>query len=162
MKLKNKILLLFLAFVFVGFFLTNKSFATDTIDIQVKGTEEYTRAKEVLDLVNEERSAAGVNSLRMDYELQAAAMTRAAEIGLNFDHTRPNGSSYTSVNAKVNGENIAYSMKDAKDIMNSWMNSDGHKKNILYADYKSIGVGCFKNGEVYYWVQLFSVSDTTF
>ena len=162
MKLKNKILLLVLAFIFVGFFLTNKVLATDTIDIQVKGTEEYTRAKEILDLVNKERSAAGVNLLRMDYELQAAAMTRAAEISLNFDHTRPNGSSYTSVNTKVNGENIAYNIKDATDIMNLWMNSEGHKNNILYADYKSIGIGCFKNGEVYYWVQLFSVSDTTF
>ena len=57
MKLKNKILLLFLAFMFIGLFLTSKVFATDTINIMVKGTEEYTRAKEVLDLVNKERNA---------------------------------------------------------------------------------------------------------
>lgn len=162
MKLKNKILLLVLAFIFVGFFLTNKSFATDTINIMVKGNEEYTRAKEVFELVNKERSAKGLNSLRMDYDLQLAAMTRAAEIGINFDHYRPDGTICTTISSKINGENIAYSMKDAKDIMNNWMNSEGHKKNILDDDFKSIGIGCFKNGEVYYWVQLFSTSETTF
>ena len=162
MKLKNKILLLFLAFMFIGLFLTSKVFATDTINIMVKGTEEYTRAKEVLDLVNKERNDEGLNSLRMDYDLQLAAMTRAAEIGINFDHYRPDGTICTTISSKINGENIAYSMKDAKDIMNNWMNSEGHKKNILDDDFKSIGIGCFKNGEVYYWVQLFSTSETTF
>ena len=162
MKLKNKILLLFLAFMFIGLFLTSKVFATDTINIMVKGTEEYTRAKEVLDLVNKERNAKGLNSLRMDYDLQVAAMKRAAEIGINFDHYRPDGTICTTISSKINGENIAYSMKDAKDIMNNWMNSEGHKKNILDDDFKSIGIGCFKNGEVYYWVQLFSTSETTF
>ena len=163
MKLKNKILLLFLAFMFIGLFLTSKVFATDTINIMVKGTEEYTRAKEVLDLVNKERNAKGLNSLRMDYDLQLAAMTRAAEISLNFGHTRPDGSDYTSVNTKVYGENIAYNFKGAEEIMNLWMSSnDGHREVILGSDYKSIGIGCFKNGEVYYWVQLFSTSETTF
>lgn len=162
MKLKNKILLLFLAFMFIGLFLTSKVFATDTINIMVKGTEEYTRAKEVLDLVNKERNANGLSSLRMDYDLQNAAMTRAAEIGISFDHYRPDGTICTTINSKINGENIAYSMKDAKDIMNNWMNSEKHKDNILDADFKSIGIGCFKNGEVYYWVQDFSMSETTY
>lgn len=162
MKFKNKILLLVLAFMFIGLFLTSKVFATDTINIMVKGTEEYTRAKEVLDLVNKERNANGLSSLRMDYDLQNAAMTRAAEIGINFDHYRPDGTICTTINSKINGENIAYSMKDAKDIMNNWMNSEKHKDNILDADFKSIGIGCFKNGEVYYWVQDFSMSETTY
>ena len=164
MKLKNKILLLVLAFMFIGLFLTSKVFATDTINIMVKGTEEYTRAKEVLELVNKERNANGLSSLRMDYDLQNAAMTRAVEIGINFDHYRPDGSYFTSVNTnKVYAENIAYSMKDAKDIMNNWMNSkNGHREVILGSDYKSIGIGCFKNGEVYYWVQLFGISEPTY
>ncbi len=162
MKLKNKILLLVLAFMFIGLFLTSKVFATDTINIMVKGTEEYTRAKEVLDLVNKERSAKETNPLRMDYDLQVAAMKRAAEISLNFGHTRPDGSDYTSVNTKVYGENIAYNFKGAEEIMNLWMNSEGHRNNILYNGYKSIGIGCFKNGEVYYWVQLFGISDPTY
>lgn len=162
MKLKNKIILLFLAFMFIGLFLTSKVFATDTINIMVKGTEEYTRAKEVLDLVNKERNANELSSLRMDYDLQVAAMKRAAEISLDFNHTRPDGSDYTSVNTKVYGENIAFNFKGAEEIMNLWMNSEGHKNNILYNGYKSIGIGCFKNGEVYYWVQLFGISEPTY
>ena len=163
MKFKNKILLLVLAFMFIGLFLTSKVFATDTINIMVKGTEEYTRAKEVLDLVNKERSAKELNSLRMDYDLQNDAMTRAAEISLNFGHTRPDGSDCTSVNTKVYGENIAYNFKGAEEIMNLWMSSnDGHRDIILNANLKSIGIGCFKNGEVYYWVQLFGISEPTY
>ena len=162
MKLKNKILILVLAFMFIGLFLTSKVFATDTIDIRVKGSEEYTRAKEILDLVNKERNAVGLDSLRMDYNLQLSAMKRAAEISLNFEHTRPDGSSCNSINSNIYGENIAYNLKGAEDIMNLWMNSDGHRNNILSSNYKSIGIGCFKNGEVYYWVQDFSISETTY
>ena len=162
MKLKNKFLLLFLTFTFAVLFLTNKTLAAGTIDIRVKGTEEYTRAQEVLDLVNKERTAQGLNSLKTDYELQKAAMLRAAEISLDFDHYRPNGSLWTTISSKVDGENIAYNLKDAKEIMNMWMNSKGHRDNILDSGYKSIGVGCFKNGDIYYWVQLFGTGDSTF
>ena len=162
MKLKNKFLLLFLTFAFAVLFLTNKTLAAGTIDIRVKGTEEYTRAQEVLDLVNKERTAKGLNELKTDYELQKAAMLRAAEIGLNFDHYRPNGSLCTTISSKADGENIAYNMKDANYTMNMWMNSKGHRENILDSGYKSIGVGCFKNGDIYYWVQLFGVEDSTF
>ena len=162
MKLKNKILLLVLAFMFIGLFLTSKVFATDTIDIRVKGSEEYTRAKEILDLVNKERNAVGLDSLRMDYNLQVSAMKRAAEISLDFEHTRPDGSSCNSINSNIYGENIAYNLKGAEDIMNLWMNSEGHRNNILYPNYKSIGIGCFKNGDIYYWVQDFSISETSY
>lgn len=162
MKLKNKFLLLFLTFTFAVLFLTNKALAAGTIDIRVKGTEEYTRAQEVLDLVNKERTAQGLNSLKTDYELQKAAMLRAAEIGLNFDHYRPNGSYCTTISSKVDEENLAYNLKDAKEIMNMWMNLVNPKKNILNSEFKSIGVGCFKNGDVYYWVQLFGTDDSTF
>ena len=162
MKLKNKILLLVLAFMFIGLFLTSKVFATDTIDIRVKGSEEYTRAKEILDLVNKERNAVGLDSLRMDYNLQLSAMKRAAEISLDFEHTRPDGSSCNSINSNIYGENIAYNLKGAEDIMNLWMNSEGHRNNILYPNYKSIGIGCFKNGDIYYWVQDFSISETSY
>ena len=75
MKLKNKILLLVLAFMFIGLFLTSKVFATDTIDIRVKGSEEYTRAKEILDLVNKERNAVGLDSLRLIIHVQMEVHT---------------------------------------------------------------------------------------
>lgn len=162
MKLKNKFLLLLVTFTFAILLFANKTLAAGTIDIRVKGTEEYTRAQEVLDIVNAERTAKGLNALKTDYELQKAAMLRAAEISLNFEHYRPNGTLCTTISSKVNGENIAYNMKDAKYTMNMWMNSKGHRDSILDSEFKSIGVGCFKNGDIYYWVQLFGVGDSTF
>ena len=162
MKLKNKFLLLLLTFTFAILLFANKTLATGTINVNVNGTKDFTKAGEVLQLVNKERQALGLNTLKMDSELQEAAMIRAAEIGLNFDHVRPDDSDwYTILPSKAYGENIAYNMAGSAEVMNLWMNSDGHKKNIINESFKSIGIGCFKNGSVYYWVQLFGIKDPT-
>lgn len=161
MKLKNKIKLLGLVFIITILFLSNKVLAANTIDVKVNGTMDYTKATEILRLVNEQRKANGAEPLKMDAELQEVAMTRAAELALNFDHTRPDGTSCFAINSKSHGENIACGMTSASDVMNRWMNSEGHKANILYGNFKSIGIGCFKNGNVYYWVQNFGVYDAT-
>ena len=164
MKLKNKIILLLLTFMFSMMFLSNKSLAVNTIDVKVSGIMDYTKAGDVLNIVNQERKAIGLNELKMDAELQEAAMTRAAEIGLIFDkkHTRPNGTEWYTICSKSNGENIALGMTNANQVMSEWMNStEGHREAILYKDFNSIGVGCFKNGDVYYWVQIFSISNAT-
>ena len=161
MKLKNKIILLFLTFVFSIMFLTNKALAVNTIDVRVTGTRDYTKASEVLSLVNQERKALGLNELKMDAELQEVAMIRAGETGLNFDHTRPDGTMCYTINSKLNGENIACGMTNASEVMKKWMDSQSHKDNILYTDYNSIGIGCFKNGNVYYWVQNFSINNAS-
>ena len=79
----------------------------------------------------------------------------------NFDHTRPDGTICFTICSKMHGENIACGMTSASDAMNRWMNSEGHKANILYGNFKSIGIGCFKNGNVYYWVQNFGMYDAT-
>ena len=161
MKLKNKIKLLGLVFIFTMIFLSNKVLAANTIDIKVNGTMDYTKAQEVLNLVNKERKAAGVSTLKMDTELQEVAMTRAAELALNFDHTRPDGTICFTICSKSHRENIACGKSTSSDVMNRWMNSEGHKANILEKSLKSIGIGCFKNGGVYYWVQNFSMYDAT-
>ena len=162
MKLKNKIKLLGLVFIFALLFLSNKVFAVNTINVKVTGTRDYTKAGEVLKLVNQERKALGLTELKMDAELQEVAMTRAGETGLNFDHTRPDGTMCNTINSKLNGENIACGMTNASEVMSKWMDSPGHKKNILDNDFNSIGIGCFKNGDVYYWVQNFSESNASF
>lgn len=75
-----------------------------------------------------------------------------------FDHKRPNGKDwYTVLNVsyKTAGENIAYGSKDAASVMKSWMNSSGHKNNILNKKYTGIAVGCYEENGVKYWVQLF-------
>jgi len=123
--------------------------------VQITGTCNYSYAYSVLKLVNEERNAAGLSSLKMDEDLLAAAMQRAAEISLYFDHTRPSGESCFTVSSKAFAENIAAGYATASAVMDGWMDSSGHKANILGSSYKSIGIGCFTHNGVTYWVQLF-------
>ena len=126
---------------------------------EVTGTLKYDYAFEVLNLVNAERQKGGVSALSMDKSMLDSAMARAAETTVSFSHTRPNGSMCFSFNSKVYGENIAYGQSSPKDVMRSWMNSQGHKANIMNSSYKSIGIGCFKSGNTLYWVQVFGFDD---
>lgn len=132
--------------------------ADDTFTL--KGKNDYDTAKKIVDLVNVERKKAGLGSVAMDASLTEAAMQRATEISLNFDHTRPDGSSFRTVSSKAWGENIAVNgnLSTAQTAMTQWMNSAGHKANILTSSWKSMGVGVFRWGGLVYFVQLFSTS----
>ena len=120
-------------------------------------------AEQVVKLVNEERAKAGLSELTMDTNLTAAANTRAKEIKEVFSHTRPDGSSFSTVlkehgvTYRGSGENIAWGQKTPKQVMNGWMNSDGHRANILNKNFKNIGIGYYQdeNG-TNHWVQLFT------
>lgn len=120
-------------------------------------------AEQVVKLVNEERAKAGLSALTMDTNLTAAANTRAKEIKELFSHTRPDGSSFSTVlkeqgvTFRGSGENIAWGQKTPEQVMNAWMNSTGHRANILNENFKNIGVGYYQdeNG-VNHWVQLFT------
>lgn len=119
-------------------------------------------AEQVAKLVNEQRAANGLKPLKLSNELCASANVRAKEIQSVFSHTRPNGTSCFTV-LKENGisytyagENIAYGQKTPEAVMNSWMNSSGHRANILNTKVEYIGVGvAYKNG-IYYWTQFFA------
>ena len=124
----------------------------------VSGTKYYSKAYEVLTKVNEQRASNGEPALAMDASLMEAAMLRAAEITIKFEHTRPNGEKCFTVSGLAYGENIAYGYSSSEDVMTAWMNSDGHRRNILDSDYTSIGVGCFYKDNTYYWVQLFGIN----
>ena len=131
----------------------------EDININITGEFKYDMAKEVLDIVNQERSAVGLEPLYMDEGLFEVAQQRAAELAVLFDHTRPNGSSYSSILPDyqgMNGENIAGSYTSAESVMKGWMNSSGHKRNILMSSFTSIGIGCFYHNNRYHWVQCFS------
>ena len=95
----------------------------------------------------------------MDQSLLETAMLRGFETIIYWDHTRPDGTLCFTANSKMMGENIAAWQNSPKEVMNSWMNSAGHKANILNADYKSIGVGCVYIDGAYYWVQCFGTDD---
>lgn len=127
---------------------------------QVTGKEDYSSAYQVMNLVNQERRNAGLNELKMDADLMEAAMQRAAELVFSFSHTRPSGQICFTVSDKAFGENIAAGYWNADLVMNGWMNSEGHRANILREYYTSIGVGCFWYDGVGYWVQLFGMNDT--
>ena len=119
-------------------------------------------ANQVVKLVNEERAKAGLSPLSVNSKAANAAQTRAREIEKSFSHTRPDGSSFNTalteagVSFRGAGENIAYGQTTPQQVMEGWMNSSGHRANILNANYTSLGVGHYKNGAgVDYWTQLF-------
>ena len=123
-----------------------------------------TYEQQVVDLVNKERAAAGLPALKVNTKLAAVAEKKAEDMRDNnyFSHTSPTygspfdmmrqfGISYTAA-----GENIAKGQKTPADVMNGWMNSSGHRANILNSSYTEIGVGYVtdSSGNTY-WVQQF-------
>lgn len=143
--------------------LSNGSYA-EVVNISVDATLDYEEAYKVLDLVNAERAKVGASALKMDKKLLEAAMQRAAEISVYFEHTRPNGlrdsSLLSGVSYTMEGENIAGSYANAESVMNGWMNSSGHKANILRAEFNNIGIGCVIVNGRRSWVQTFTKSTT--
>jgi|GEM_PF-2434204 len=118
---------------------------------------------EVVSLVNVQRAAAGLSPVTEDATLDALATTRAQECMTSFSHTRPNGSSCftilseNGVSYTACGENIAAGQQSAAAVMDAWMNSAGHKANILSSSFGKIGVGVVTGGSYgTYWVQLFT------
>lgn len=126
-------------------------------------TEQSNFTKQVVKLVNEERAKAGLSALSIDNNITSAALTRAKEIEKSFSHTRPNGSNFSSALTENNvkflgsGENIAYGQTSPEQVMKGWMNSPGHRANILNPKFTKIGVGYYKNSKgISYWTQLFT------
>ena len=118
-------------------------------------------AAQVVSLVNMEREKAGLPALAYDAQLCEAAKIRAQEIVSNFAHERPDGSSCFTVLRDLHisyvacGENIAKGSQTPEAVMNGWMNSAGHRANILNAHFTKIGVAMVKVGNTRYWVQCF-------
>lgn len=118
-------------------------------------------AVEVLNLVNAERAKVGVAPMSLAGDLQSAANIRAREIVKVFSHTRPDGSDCFSVmrnRGRTCGENIAAGHSTPQETVKQWMNSDGHRENILNPAFREMGVGyAYEDYSTYhhYWVQLF-------
>lgn len=118
--------------------------------------------QEVLRLVNAQREKAGKQPLTLDAKLSQAAQVRAAEIVQLFSHDRPDGTScFTAmkeagVSYRAAGENIAAGQRTPAEVMEGWMNSQGHRENILSDSFGRLGVGyTVVNGRAY-WVQMFA------
>lgn len=118
---------------------------------------------EVVRLVNIERAKAGLAELSFDQTVAAAAEVRAKEIEISFSHTRPNGTSFSTAITEQGasfrgaGENIAWGQRSPQEVVTGWMNSEGHRANILNKNYTTIGVGYYQNANgTNYWTQLFT------
>ncbi len=119
-------------------------------------------AYEVISLVNAHRTAAGLEPLSYtNPALMAAAQKRAEEQQQVYSHTRPDGSSCFTVldeygiSYRGAGENIAMGQRTPEEVVEDWMNSEGHRKNIMNPSFTQIGVGVHEAGGRYYWSQMF-------
>ena len=123
-----------------------------------------TYEQQVVNLVNQERAAAGLSALTVNAKLAGMAEKKAEDLRDNhyFDHNSPvYGSPFDmmrqfGISYKSAGENIAKGQRTPEEVMNGWMNSPGHRANILNSSYTEIGVGYVTDGSgTGYWVQEF-------
>ncbi len=114
----------------------------------------------VVELTNVERAKSGLSPLKMDNDLSKVAKLKSQDIQSKgyFDHTSPTyGSPFEmmkqfGISYRSAGENIAKGQRTPEEVVNAWMNSEGHRKNIL-GDFTHIGVGYLDTGNV--WTQMF-------
>lgn len=119
-------------------------------------------ASSVLELTNSYRAQNGAKALTLDAELCRVAQAKADDMANNgyFSHTSPTYGSPSNmltsfgVSYRYMGENIAKGYTDARSVMNGWMNSQGHRENILNASFGKLGVGY--NSTAKTWVQIFT------
>lgn len=138
---------------------------TNTSNDETADKDASEQAQAVLKIVNQERAKQGLKALVLDKQLNNVAQLKAEDMKKNnyFDHNSPTlGSPFDlmrsqGVSYRTAGENIAAGQQSARDVMNSWMNSSGHRANILNANYTKLGVGFCTGGRMgTYWVQSFT------
>lgn len=117
--------------------------------------------QQVISLVNKERQKAGLKPLKENWELSRVARFKSQDMHDKgyFDHNSPTyGSPFKmikdfGISYNYAGENIAYGQRTPEEVMKAWMNSSGHRANILSPNFTQIGVGYVKDGN--YWTQQF-------
>ncbi|GIO26606.1 CAP domain-containing protein [Ornithinibacillus bavariensis] len=116
---------------------------------------------DVVTLTNKERAQAGVPELQIDQSLSQVAREKSNDMQRKgyFSHTSPTyGSPFDmmrdfGITYKAAGENIAQGQTTPADVVNAWMNSEGHRENILNPNFTHIGVGYDPDGQ--HWTQMF-------
>ncbi|MCY6959408.1 CAP domain-containing protein [Clostridium brassicae] len=145
--------------------ITNPNMIYPNTTIKIPNLSEVKKLEnEVIRLVNVERSKAGLGQLKANWQLSRVARYKSQDMVNKryFSHTSPTyGSPFDmirnfGINYRSAGENIAYGQNSPSEVMKSWMNSPGHRQNILNSTYTEIGVGVAKasNGQLY-WTQMF-------
>ncbi len=131
------------------------------INLPVKDQTADSYEREVVRLVNKERTQRGLKELTYDWQLSRVARYKSQDMSDNnyFSHTSPTyGSPFEmmksfGISYRSAGENIAKGQKTPEAVVNAWMNSQGHRANILNASFTKIGVGYVAKGK--YWTQMF-------
>ncbi|MFG2978145.1 CAP domain-containing protein [Streptomyces sp. NPDC048331] len=119
---------------------------------------------QVLALVNQERAAAGCSAVSLNAKLTKAAQDHSADMAShsNMSHTGSDGSdpgariTRAGYTWSTYGENVAYGYSTPEKVMEGWMNSQGHRENILNCSFKEIGIGLAQPGN--YWTQDFGTA----
>ncbi len=117
--------------------------------------------QEVVDLTNQERAKQGLPALKVDTELSKVARAKSKDMAANgyFAHNSPTyGSPFDmmkqfGISYSTAGENIAKGQRSPQEVVNAWMNSQGHRENIMNAKFTHIGVGYVEQGN--HWTQQF-------
>ncbi len=133
----------------------------DILNIPTLDSDTLAYEKEVVRLVNNHRRAAGLSELTYDWELSRVARYKSQDMKDNnyFSHTSPTyGSPFQmmksfGISYRSAGENIAKGQATPEAVVNAWMNSAGHRANILNSSFTHIGVGYVAEGR--YWTQMF-------
>ncbi len=134
------------------------------IGISAAGHTMNTEEWQVLLLTNRERLKEGLSPVTSTDLIQQACDIRAEEINTLFSHDRPNGSDCFSLLDELPfpwvsraGENISAGRNNSAEVVNAWMNSSGHRANILRGEFIHMGAGYYLGGAPYgkYWVQMF-------
>lgn len=177
-----RVLPIVLALGFIILWREEPAGAAENVDISVEYHQEM--ARPIADMINKYRASGDawywnyndtekiqcgyLPALEYDYELEKVAMQRAAELAVLYSHTRPNGGRCFSAHASLGyfyyaaGENIAAGYLTAESAHRGWMeeaekySGQGHRRNILDANFGAVGIACVYSEGYYYWVEEFA------
>lgn len=117
------------------------------------------QGRQPVEVANAEREKAGVPAVPVDPQLMKLAAIRAEELATSFSHTRPNGEGdqYTGLpNYEWVMCNLGMGYLSPAEVVNGWMHSPGHRRNMLYAGHDSVGAGCYRDSSgTLYWCIIF-------
>jgi len=146
----------------VSIFQTNTQMNSVT-SLSIEGIEKYSYSWKVLELINQERAGAGLDTYLMDEDLLEVAMLRAQELTFSYSYFRPDGTLCWTAEqiTPIAEENIALWYETPEQVMYIWNNAPSKHTDILSTAYKSVGVGCFEMNGAMYWVLLFSREESS-
>ena len=184
-KATSKLLLFFFCMSFL-MVIPKKANAAEIIPVNISVKYGQTEARKIFNMINDMRTSStdawywneddttkttcsALSELAYDYDLERLAMKRAAEIALSYSHTRPNGGRSFSVyseegitNWRALGENIAAGYLSAEAVNMGWREDNenyvgqGHRRNMLSADFNCVGIGHVYYNGYHYWVEEFA------